>query len=50
MYVLFNVQFECKLNPEDEKAIEDGSITIEDIDWTYYMQDADATPVSIEED
>lgn len=50
MYVLFNVQFVCKLDPEDEQAIEDGAMTIEDVDWVYYIQDADATLVSIEED
>lgn len=50
MYVLFNVQFTCKLDPEDEKAIEDGAMAIDDVDWLYYMQDAEADLISIEED
>lgn len=50
MWVRFTVSFECKLDPEDEQAIEDGAMTVDDVDWLYYMQDAEADLISIEED
>lgn len=50
MFVQFTVACECDLDPEDAKAIESGEMTIDDIDWYYYLQNADTDLISIEVD
>lgn len=49
MFVRFTVECECNLDPEDAERIENGEMTIHDIDWYFYMQDCTMTLVSIEE-
>lgn len=49
MFVRFTVECECNLDPEDAERIENGEMTIHDIDWYFYMQDSDMTLASIEE-
>lgn len=50
MSVEFTVLYQCDLDPEDAKAIESGEMTIDDIDWYYYAQDASMELISIEVD
>lgn len=50
MFVEFTVLYQCDLDPEDAKAIENGEMTVDDIDWYYYAQNATADLISIEVD
>lgn len=47
MTVEFTVLYQCDLDPEDAKAIESGEMTVDDIDWYYYAQNADMDLISI---
>lgn len=47
MTVEFTVLFQCDLDPEDAEAIRNGEMTVDDLDWYYYMQNANTDLISI---
>lgn len=41
------VRFEFNLDPEDEQAIEEGTMTEQDLDWQYYIDKAVSAELEI---
>lgn len=37
MYAMMTVEFLVKLEPQDVEDVEAGAMTLDDIDWSYYL-------------
>lgn len=40
MNVLITVNYECTLDDDDVESIKNGRMTLDDIDWLYYIRNA----------